>query len=818
MRRTALPLIVATLVAASALAGLASAQVLREVEVSFSPASSMAEPGGERWTNVTITNTGLQSVTVRLEVAAPADVTGTLGGSNATLAPGDQRTFPLRIRVATGAGDGLRSITVTARDQDAGSIGGSWSGEHELMVQAPPRILLHPGFVEVVAWEDKPSVFVLDVRNMLNASANLTLRMQAPPGFTETSATGGGFTLGPSQKRQLNVTVERAAEATSGRGRFLLVWTDNGSVAATTEANFTAASHEREATTPVEEPRFRLEVTPPSATAETSSTASFVVRVKGLSDASFDLQVLNVTAGFAARLTNDGGRVTNGSVHEAQLIVTTPAQAATGLVTVLATDRATGERQKVTVRVDAAPPTPRVELRIAPVEQVGARGELLRYTFQVTSSHAQTVEVVLANASPTLLATLAQTTFQLAANASANSTVTVRVLSNATDDMFFALRASIPADSGAAWAVGRVRFDASNETSDRAPPNEQPVSPPPDETIRQPPQEERDPDETFVAPTPRQEQPAPPLHLTVVPNEFTLMPGESARGVVRVRSDGGTDVALVITVDAPPHVVVELDAAPPAIAAGSAVEVGFTLKVDANATPNSTHAGTFRASRSTEGGGFTVVVGAPAPPPPDPPKNPSDALSASSPPPTSLAPVFAMTAAGVGASALGLAWARRKWPLAFAALYAKLRPSKVLDHDVRKRMADAARAEPGITFGELQRRLALANGEAAYHLGVLERARVLTSARDGQLRRVYPVEMGRLPRVEDIRERALQLLHEQPRTLSALARELGASKQAVHYHVKRLVAAGRVEPLDDGTLRPRAAAAAEPANVSWPRA
>lgn len=814
MRRTALPLILAALVTASALAGVASAQVLREVEVSFSPASSVAEPGGERWTNVTLANTGLQSVTVRLEVAAPADVVAALGASNATLAPGETATIPLRLNVNLTAPDGLRRITVIARDQNASAIDSSWSGDYDLTVQSGPRgLFLQPTSVNVVVRLDKPALFEFWAHNALDDAANLTLRMEAPKGFAETQATLGGFKVAPGEKHRLNVSVTRTADAVAGAGRFVLLWTENGSVAATTEAYFEPASDERDARAPVEEPRFLLEVTPPTTQAEANGVASFAVRVMGFANASFDLHTTNATAGFDAQLSHDGGRVVNGSVHEAQLTVGTPAHAATGYVTVVATDHASGQTQRATVRVDVQPPRPRVELRIDPPEQVGARGEVLRFDFQVSSTHAQTIQVHAANASGTLVMTLAQSTFEVPANGSVNSTVSVRVLSNATSDMFFSLRASTPTEEYAAWALGRVRLQETNETQDDAPPEDAPTTPPPEAPVDEPPAD----DQAQQEEPPASEQPTPPtrLHLVVVPGEFTLLPGESARGVVRVTTDGIGALALNVSVDVPRGIVVRLDAAPATIAAGTPLDLGFTVSADDDAAPNATHAGTFRASPASDGGAFTVIVGQP-PPPSTPSTSPSDSASTSAPP-TALAPVFAMAAAGVGASALGLAWARRKWPLAFAALYAKLRPSKVLEHEARKRMADEARGEPGITFGELQRRLGLANGEAAYHLGLLERARILTSARDGQLRRVYPVEMGRVPRIEDIRGRALHLLREQPRTLSALARDLGASKQAVHYHVKRLVESGLVEPVHDGTLRARAAAP-EPAEAGWPRA
>lgn len=287
--------------------------------------------------------------------------------------------------------------------------------------------------------------------------------------------------------------------------------------------------------------------------------------------------------------------------------------------------------------------------------------------------------------------------------------------------------------------------------------------------------------------------------LEMDPVEVVIRPGEAAQAVLRIRSNSSEPYAVSLVVSMPRGVTASIEGAPATIAPGESAEALVHLRASPSVESNVTLDASIR-SAGARGGAFTIRIGEPLPPPDDDLKGdanaPADGGAAAS-----LAPLFAAAAAGVGVSALGVAAARRKWPLAFAALYAKLRPSKVLEHEARRRMTDLARAEPGISVGELQRRLGLANGEIAHHLHVLERARILKSARDGQMRRVYPIEYGRAPTVPELGERALAALRERPRTLSALATDLGVSRQALHYHIKKLVEQRLVEPEPDGTLR-----------------
>lgn len=189
----------------------------------------------------------------------------------------------------------------------------------------------------------------------------------------------------------------------------------------------------------------------------------------------------------------------------------------------------------------------------------------------------------------------------------------------------------------------------------------------------------------------------------------------------------------------------------------------------------------------------------------------SIALTVEPPLPTATldAGTLAWTGAGVaalGGAGAGLWWLKRRGlaglPL-LAPLYTRIARNKVLDQPTRERIVALVKAEPGVTFGEIQRRLDVAAGQLTHHARMLEDAGVLFSTPDGQQRRFFHVGHGRVDAVPPLAERALaHLQRDGPRTLADLARDLGVSRQALHYHVKKLQAAARVSVDEQGRITP----------------
>lgn len=170
-----------------------------------------------------------------------------------------------------------------------------------------------------------------------------------------------------------------------------------------------------------------------------------------------------------------------------------------------------------------------------------------------------------------------------------------------------------------------------------------------------------------------------------------------------------------------------------------------------------------------------------------------------------LAWAVAGTAAATGAVAVFVASFRRGG-FAFALLaplYTRIARNSVLEHPLRTRLAETVKEHPGVSFGELQRRLDIAAGQLTHHARVLEDAGVVFSTPHGQERRFFHVGQPRATPLLPLGERALvELQRAGPRGLSELARDLGVTRQALHYHVRKLAAEGRVEVAPDGRVTP----------------
>lgn len=162
---------------------------------------------------------------------------------------------------------------------------------------------------------------------------------------------------------------------------------------------------------------------------------------------------------------------------------------------------------------------------------------------------------------------------------------------------------------------------------------------------------------------------------------------------------------------------------------------------------------------------------------------------------------LALGVGGVAAGAISLAPLQRRWPLlGFAALYARLAPRRALEHPRRQQMVDLLRAEPGMTLADAQRRLGLSNGVARHHVQLLAAAGIVRVVHDGALRRLYPTDAPRVEATPALRERALTAIRARGEVrASELAQQLGVSRQALHYHLKKLECDGAIVAAREGT-------------------
>jgi len=128
----------------------------------------------------------------------------------------------------------------------------------------------------------------------------------------------------------------------------------------------------------------------------------------------------------------------------------------------------------------------------------------------------------------------------------------------------------------------------------------------------------------------------------------------------------------------------------------------------------------------------------------------------------------------------------------FVPLYTRLNRDDMLENPTREGIYRMVAQNPGIDLVTLKRRLELSNGVLAYHIHTLERERYLRSVRDGRFRRFYisgiPVGPG-----SSIESRILRKIEARPMVnQSQLAKEMNLTRQAVNYHIRKLVKSGKV--------------------------
>lgn len=139
--------------------------------------------------------------------------------------------------------------------------------------------------------------------------------------------------------------------------------------------------------------------------------------------------------------------------------------------------------------------------------------------------------------------------------------------------------------------------------------------------------------------------------------------------------------------------------------------------------------------------------------------------------------------------------------------YAKIQKADVLHNKVRDTMVSAIRADPGVTAPKLQKLTGAGWSTVVYHLGVLERNKMVSSILDGRHRRFFPVETmnwgdrTRIAMLKNARTKELYeaILGEPGVGFRELSHHVGISRPALYWHVDRLTKAGLVGQDKDGS-------------------
>ena len=166
--------------------------------------------------------------------------------------------------------------------------------------------------------------------------------------------------------------------------------------------------------------------------------------------------------------------------------------------------------------------------------------------------------------------------------------------------------------------------------------------------------------------------------------------------------------------------------------------------------------------------------------------------SASASVPATPAPTTGTRWVGIAGLSLVLLYALYRVAPAMVALYWRTRRDRLLEHTVRSAMVDAVRADPGITPAELQRRLAIADGQLDHHLRRLVAAGLVQKVAADGARRLYLAGTAVDPG-DPLAERIRAALREGAAPARVVAERVGVSPQHARYYLEKLHAAGALE-------------------------
>lgn len=160
-----------------------------------------------------------------------------------------------------------------------------------------------------------------------------------------------------------------------------------------------------------------------------------------------------------------------------------------------------------------------------------------------------------------------------------------------------------------------------------------------------------------------------------------------------------------------------------------------------------------------------------------------------------------------GSSILAALFVAPRAPAFVVALYSRLSKRDVVEHPRRAAMLARLRERPGLGTSELALALHASEGATRHHLDVLVRAGLLTRLDVASGPRWFvagSVERGRQAReavlaADGAEARALRLIEHAPGIHAAqLARELGVTRPAAHFTLKRLRVKGLVREAKEG--------------------
>lgn len=136
--------------------------------------------------------------------------------------------------------------------------------------------------------------------------------------------------------------------------------------------------------------------------------------------------------------------------------------------------------------------------------------------------------------------------------------------------------------------------------------------------------------------------------------------------------------------------------------------------------------------------------------------------------------------------------------------FTRLEKDEVLEHAKRDELYRFIKQNPGPSFSDLRRELALSNGTLVHHLRILEAQEYLKGVRDGFRTRFY-VRGPKIVLESYLTRTQIQLVEaigaNPGLTQKELAQVLGLPRESISYHAKQLAAKGRLSIRQEGKWR-----------------
>ena len=143
---------------------------------------------------------------------------------------------------------------------------------------------------------------------------------------------------------------------------------------------------------------------------------------------------------------------------------------------------------------------------------------------------------------------------------------------------------------------------------------------------------------------------------------------------------------------------------------------------------------------------------------------------------------------------------------AIKVMYSKLSKKDITGNILREGIIKAVDINPGITFIEIMKQLNMKNGTLVYHLGILEREKIIVTKKDGRYRRFYPMKRkipdGKNTPFSFQEIRILKIIMEKPGiNTKTICEILHMSRQVMEHHLNGLVDGGFVVTEDSGKIQ-----------------